>query len=222
MKVLIIDDEEKITNVLVSYFEKNGDTTYVAHTGESAIQIVDKVPLDVIVLDLMLPDMAGEDICEYVKLNYDIPVIMLTAKISIEDKLKGFEIGADDYVVKPFHPKEILVRAERLLPDSHKKQVIQFGQLEIHKSERRILLDHESIQLTQHEYNILLLLVENPKKVFSRDDIIKKIFGFETDVNPRVIDQHIKNLRKKIKDKYIQTVFGLGYKMNEKVEENEI
>ncbi|MGG0658325.1 response regulator transcription factor [Rummeliibacillus pycnus] len=222
MKVLIIDDEEKITNVLASYFEKNGDTIYVAHTGETAIQIVDKVPLDMIILDLMLPDMAGEDLCEYVKLNYEIPVIMLTAKVSIDDKLKGFEIGADDYVVKPFHPKEILVRAERLLPNSHKKQMIQFGQLKIYKDERRILLNQESIQLTQHEFSILLLLVENPKKVFSRDDIIKKVFGFDTDINPRVVDQHIKNIRKKIKNEYIQTVFGLGYKMDEKVVENEI
>lgn len=222
MKVLIVDDEEKITNVLVSYFEKNGDNTYVAHSGESAIQIVDDEPLDMIILDLMLPDMAGEDICQYVKLNYDIPVIMLTAKISIDDKLKGFELGADDYVVKPFHPKEIIVRAERLLPDSHKKQIIQFGQLVIHKNERQVLLNQESIQLTQHEYSILLLLVENPKKVFSREDIIKKVFGFDIDINLRVVDQHIKNIRKKIKDTYIQTVFGLGYKMNEKVEKDEI
>ncbi|WP_102691428.1 response regulator transcription factor [Rummeliibacillus pycnus] len=222
MKVLIVDDEEKITTVLASYFENNGDSTYIAHTGQSAIQIVDEIPLDMIILDLMLPDMAGEDICQYVKINYDIPVIMLTAKISIDDKLKGFEIGADDYVVKPFHPKEIIVRAERLLPDTHKEKIIQYGQLEIYKNERRILLNHERIQLTQHEFNILLLLIENPKKVFSRDDIIKKVFGFDTDINPRVVDQHIKNIRKKIKDNYIQTVFGLGYKMNEKVEENEI
>lgn len=222
MKVLIVDDEEKITNVLVSYFEKNGDTTYVAHTGESAIQIVDEVPLDMIILDLMLSDMAGEDICQYVKLNYDIPVIILTAKISIDDKLKGFELGADDYVVKPFHPKEIIVRAERLLPESRKKQIIQFGQLVIHKNERQVLLNQESLQLTQHEYSILLLLVENPKKVFSREDIIKKIFGFDMDINLRVVDQHIKNIRKKIKDNYIQTVFGLGYTMNEKVEKDEI
>lgn len=222
MKVLIIDDEEKITNVLASYFKRNGDTTYVAHTGEFAIQIVDKVHLDMVILDLMLPDMAGEDICQYVKLNYEIPVIMLTAKVSIDDKLKGFEIGADDYVVKPFHPKEVLVRAERLLPDTHKKKMIQFGHLEIHKNERRILVNHKNIQLTQHEFSILLLLVENPKKIFSRDDIIKKVFGLEPDINPRVVDQHIKNIRKKIKDNYIQTVFGLGYKMNEKVEKNEI
>lgn len=222
MKVLIVDDEEKITNVLVSYFEKNGDITYVSHTGESAIHIVDEVPLDMIILDLMLSDMAGEDICQYVKLNYDIPVIMLTAKISIDDKLKGFELGADDYVVKPFHPKEIIVRAERLLPDSRKKQIIQFGQLVIHKNERQVLFNQESIQLTQHEYSILLLLVENPKKIFRREDIIKRVFGFNTDINLRVVDQHIKNIRKKIKDTYIQTVFGLGYKMNEKVEKDEI
>ncbi|MFG3613562.1 response regulator transcription factor [Rummeliibacillus stabekisii] len=222
MKVLIVDDEKKITNVLASYFLKNGDTPYIAHTGESAIHIANQVPLDIIILDLMLPDMSGEDICEYVKLNYEIPIIMLTAKISIEDKLRGFEIGADDYVVKPFHPMEIIARAERLLPESHKKQVIHFKQLKIYKNERRILLNQESIQLTQHEFSILLLLSENPKKVFSREDIINKVFNYDTDINPRVVDQHIKNIRKKIKNGYIQTVFGLGYKMNEKVVENEI
>ncbi|GIN87422.1 DNA-binding response regulator [Heyndrickxia sporothermodurans] len=217
MRVLIVDDEEKITNVLASYFEKNGDHTWIAYTGESAIQIVDQVPLDMIILDLMLPDMAGEDICQYVKSNYDIPVIMLTAKISIDDKVKGFEIGADDYVVKPFHPKEILVRAERLLPDSKKKQNLILGQFEFHKDERKVLINNQEIQFTPHEFSILLLLAENPKKVFSRDDIIQKIFGFDSDINPRIVDQHIKNIRKKIKEDYIQTVFGLGYKINEKV-----
>lgn len=217
MQVLIVDDEEKITNVLASYFKTNGDNIYVAHTGESAIKLVDEVPLDMIILDLMLPDMSGEDICQYVKSYYDIPVIMLTAKISIEDKVKGFELGADDYVVKPFHPKEILVRAKRLLPESQKNQVITFGKLEVHKSEKQVFLDHQSMQLTQHEFNILLLLVENPKKIFSRDHIIQKLFGYDAEMNPRIVDQHIKNIRKKLEKDYIQTVFGLGYKMNEKV-----
>lgn len=218
MKVLIIDDEEKITKVLASYFEQNGDTAYVAHTGESAIQLIDRLPLDMIILDLMLPDIEGEDICQYVKANYEIPVIMLTAKITIDDKVKGFKMGADDYVVKPFHPKEILVRAERLLPSSKKKQYIKFGELEIYKEEKNVLFQNTSIQLTQHELSILLLLVENPKKVFTREDLIEKIFGFDTTMNPRIVDQHIKNIRKKIGSDYIQTVFGLGYKMNEKVD----
>ncbi|MEK4229156.1 response regulator transcription factor [Solibacillus sp. FSL H8-0538] len=217
MKVLLVDDEEKITNVLASYFEKNGDITYIANTGESAIQLIDQIPLDMIILDLMLPDMDGESICQYVKLNYDVPVIMLTAKISIESKVTGFELGADDYVVKPFHPKEVIVRAERLLPESHKKQVITSGNLELHKNERQVVWKHQIVQLTQHEFNILLLLAESPKKVFSRDDIIQKLFGYDTEIHLRVIDQHIKNIRKKINRDYIQTVFGLGYKMNEKV-----
>lgn len=217
MRVLIIDDEEKITHVLASYFEKNGDQIYVAHTGESAINIIDQVPLDMIILDLMLPDMTGEDICHYVKLNYDIPVIMLTAKITIEDKVKGFEVGADDYVVKPFHPKEILIRAERLLPDSKKKQVFAFDEMEFHKEERKVIINQETIQLTPHEFRILLLLAENNKKVFSRDDIILNLYGYDSDINPRIVDQHIKNIRRKTKQECIQTVFGLGYKINEKV-----
>ncbi|MBD1372325.1 response regulator transcription factor [Hazenella sp. IB182357] len=219
MRVLIVDDEEKITNVLASYFEENGDHTWVAHTGESAIHFIDQIPFDLLILDLMLPDMAGEDICQYVKLNYDIPVIMLTAKISIDEKVKGFKMGADDYVVKPFHPKEILIRAERLLPDSQKKQMIRLGQLQLYRDERKGLINHRSIQFTPHEFSLLLLLAENPKKVFSRDDIITKIFGLDSDINLRIVDQHIKNIRKKIGGDYIQTVFGLGYKINEKVNE---
>lgn len=222
MQVLIIDDEEKITKVLESYFQSNGDKTLIAHTGEEAIQIIDEVPLDMIILDLMLPDMEGEDICQYVKLNYNIPVIMLTAKISIDDKVKGFKTGADDYVVKPFHPKEILIRAERLLPDSKKKQIIHIGDIDIHINERQVLLRHQSIQFTQHEFNILLLLAEHPKKVFSRDDAIEKLFGLNENINPRIVDQHIKNIRKKLGNDTIQTVFGIGYKINEKVEKNEI
>lgn len=216
MNVLLIDDEEKITKVVASYFEQNGDTTYVAHTGETAIQMIDRYPLDMIVLDLMLPDMDGESICQYVKQNYEIPIIMLTAKVSIESKIKGFNLGADDYVVKPFHPKEILLRAERLLPDSLKKSVLHFGSILFHKNERKVSYHGEDIQFTKHEFDILLVLAEHPKKVFTRDELIQKLFHDHLEIHPRVIDQHIKNIRKKLHKDVIQTVFGLGYKMNEK------
>ncbi|MGR6897121.1 response regulator transcription factor [Rummeliibacillus sp. BSL5] len=222
MKVLIIDDEEKITDVLTSYFERNGDQTYVANTGEQAIEIMDSIPLDMIILDLMLPDIDGEEICRYAKLNYQIPVIMLTAKISIEDKVNGFNSGADDYVVKPFHPKEILIRAERLLPLKTQQDVIRFGDLTILKELNTVKRQEEMIQLTQHEATILCLLAENPKKVYSRDDLLYKMVGGVQDNNPRVVDQHIKNLRKKLNNDYIQTVFGIGYKMNEMADGHEI
>lgn len=222
LKVLIIDDEEKITDVLTSYFERNGDQTYVANTGEQAIEIMDSIPLDMIILDLMLPDIDGEEICRYAKLNYQIPVIMLTAKISIEDKVNGFNSGADDYVVKPFHPKEILIRAERLLPLKTQQDVIRFGDLTILKELNTVKRQEEIIQLTQHEATILCLLAENPKKVYSRDDILYKMVGGVQENNPRVVDQHIKNLRKKLNNDYIQTVFGIGYKMNEMADGHEI
>ncbi len=222
LKVLIIDDEEKITDVLTSYFERNGDQTYVANTGEQAIEIMDSIPLDMIILDLMLPDIDGEEICRYAKLNYQIPVIMLTAKISIEDKVNGFNSGADDYVVKPFHPKEILIRAERLLPLKTQQDVIRFGDLTILKELNTVKRQEEMIQLTQHEATILCLLAENPKKVYSRDDLLYKMVGGVQENNPRVVDQHIKNLRKKLNNDYIQTVFGIGYKMNEMADGHEI
>ncbi|MFG3611402.1 response regulator transcription factor [Rummeliibacillus stabekisii] len=222
MKVLIIDDEEKITDVLTSYFERNGDQTYVANTGEQAIEIMDSIPLDMIILDLMLPDIDGEEICRYAKLNYQIPVIMLTAKISIEDKVNGFNSGADDYVVKPFHPKEILIRAERLLPLKTQQDVIRFGDLTILKELNTVKRQEEMIQLTQHEATILCLLAENPKKVYNRDDLLYKMVGGVQENNPRVVDQHIKNLRKKLNNDYIQTVFGIGYKMNEMADGHEI
>ncbi|AMW99119.1 response regulator transcription factor [Rummeliibacillus stabekisii] len=222
MKVLIIDDEEKITDVLTSYFERNGDQTYVSNTGEQAIEIMDSIPLDMIILDLMLPDIDGEEICRYAKLNYQIPVIMLTAKISIEDKVNGFNSGADDYVVKPFHPKEILIRAERLLPLKTQQDVIRFGDLTILKELNTVKRQEEMIQLTQHEATILCLLAENPKKVYSRDDLLYKMVGGVQENNPRVVDQHIKNLRKKLNNDYIQTVFGIGYKMNEMADGHEI
>ncbi|WP_198508118.1 response regulator transcription factor [Bacillus sp. FJAT-42315] len=217
MKVLIVDDEQKITTVVASYFAQNGDEPFTAHNGKEALQIINETPLDMIILDLMLPDMSGEEICQYVKEYYAIPVIMLTAKISIDDKVKGFQAGADDYVVKPFHPKEILIRAERLLPDAKKAKTISFGALTIYIEERRVQLNGESILLTQNEFNILLLLVEHPKQAFSREAMIQKLFGYDTEASSRSIDQHIKNIRKKIGADYIQTVFGLGYKMNEKV-----
>lgn len=222
MNVLIVDDEEKITEILALYFKKNGDTPYISHTGEKAIQIIEETSIDLIILDLMLPDMDGEDICEYVKRYYNIPIIMLTAKIAIDDKLKGFRMGADDYVVKPFHPKEVVVRAERLRPNQSQKEILQFGDIKIYTNENNICLKGKTIHLTQHEFIIICLLIENPRHVFSREDLINKIEGIDSETNPRVIDQHIKNIRKKVGADVIQTVFGLGYKMNEKVMKNEI
>jgi len=221
MRVLIVDDETKITNVLSSYFEKNGDYTYIAHTGESAIQIVDQVPLDMIILDLMLPDMAGEEICQYVKSNYDIPVIMLTAKISIDDKIKGFEMGADDYVCKPFSPKELVARVQAVLRRLERKaEPEQNDSFRIDKAQQRIWYQQKSLSLTPTEFRLLELFLEHVGQVYSRAQLLDHINPDSFDVADRVIDSHIKNLRRKITEvaetgnrhEWIQAVYGVGYR----------
>lgn len=208
--ILLVDDEHPITDVLQTYFEKLPAHVVIAHTGSQALDLLEKHVVDLVILDLMLPDMRGEDICRYLKLETSIPVIMLTAKISIEDKLNGFHIGADDYVIKPFHPKEIVARAKRLLPKSANLQV---GAINYEATARLLTLPDEAVKLTENEGKIMTLLLENPTKVFSRYEMIENLFSEETD--PRVIDQHIKNIRKKINYPLIQTVFGIGYKLEE-------
>jgi len=208
--ILVIDDEHHITDVLKTYFNMLPATVLTAHTGKEALTLLEQYSIDLVVLDLRLPDMDGEDICRYIKLEMNIPVIMLTAKIAIDDKLHGFAIGADDYVIKPFHPKEIVARAKRLLPQSTKRCV---GNVCYDSQARILTTPRQKITFTENEGKIVELLLENPTKVFSRYEMIEDLFSEEAD--PRIIDQHIKNIRKKLHHPYIQTVFGIGYTWDE-------
>jgi DNA-binding response OmpR family regulator len=232
-KILVVEDEEKIAGVVKSYLEREGFQVTIAPTGESALGRLQD-GFDLIILDLMLPDIDGETICTSLREFSDIPIIMLTAKSSEDERVRGLGIGADDYVVKPFSAKELVARVKAHLRRtvSAKKKILSFngGMLTIDPLSRETRKHGNPVSLTSTEFKILLNLAEKPQMVFSRLQIITLVQGFDFEGYDRVVDAHIKNLRQKIEDKprdplFIKTVYGVGYKFigipDEKSSDNE-
>lgn len=232
-KILVVEDEEKIAGVVRSYLEREGFQVTVAPTGESALSRLQD-GFDLIILDLMLPDIDGETICTSLREFSDIPIIMLTAKSSEDERVKGLGIGADDYVVKPFSAKELVARVKAHLRRtvSAKKKILSFngGILIIDPQSREARKHGSPVSLTSTEFRILLNLAEKPQMIFSRLQIINLVQGFDFEGYDRVVDAHIKNLRQKIEDKprdplFIKTVYGVGYKFigipDEELSDNE-
>lgn len=223
-RILVVDDEPKIVEVVKSYLENSGYLVYDAYTGKQAIEIFDKINPSLIVLDLMLPDTTGEEICKVLRRKSKVPIIMLTAKIEEEDILKGLHIGADDYVTKPFSPRQLVARVEALLrrtmDDSHTlSDLLSFNEddLIIDNVNHDVKKNGISISLTPNEFNILSTMAKYPKKAFTREELIAMVLGDDFDGYDRVIDTHMKNLRQKIetdvkKPQYILTVHGIGYR----------
>ncbi len=220
-KIVIIDDEEKIVEVLESYFIKEGFEVYKALNGKDGLDIFERYLPDIMIVDLMLPDISGEIICREIRKKSDIPIIMLTAKSTENDMIKGIEMGADDYITKPFSTREVVVRAKALIRRSKGSFIekINFnnGEVEINFTEKSVKVTGRDALLTSGEFKVLEVLTRRVNRVFSREEILNLAFGNSYDVFDRTIDTHIKNLRAKIeKDKknpkYIITVFGVGYK----------
>ncbi len=223
-KILVVDDEKKIVEVVKSYLEHSGYEVFEAYTGKEALQVFEKVPLSLIVLDLMLPDFSGEEICKIIRKKSRIPIIMLTAKAEEEDILKGLNIGADDYITKPFSPKQLVARvtavlrrtAGDLVPLSN---IFSFnnGELVIDSLKYEVRKGNNIVNLTPNEYKILMTLVKYPGKTFTREELISIALGDDFEGFDRTVDTHIKNLRQKIETdskapKYILTVHGIGYR----------
>lgn len=224
IKVLVVDDEEKITEVVRSYLEKSGFKVYCAYSGNEALELFEKVNPKLIVLDLMLPDMSGEDICRTIRRKSRVPIIMLTAKVEEESILNGLGIGADDYVTKPFSPRQLVARVIALLRRSEDEimplsNTLSFngGELIIDSIKHEVKKDGQVVSLTPNEFKILVTLVKYPQKAFTRDELVFLVLGEDYEGYDRTIDTHIKNLRQKIEQDvkspvYIQTVYGVGYK----------
>lgn len=219
--VLIVDDDVKLVKLLRTYFEKEGCMTYSANDGLDALQIVREKKPDIMVLDLMLPGLDGLDVCRKIRKDNDIPIIMLTARDEESDRLIGLEIGADDYVTKPFSPKEVVARAKAILRRANKEVVrsepIQAGTLIIDLERHQVTNGGHIVDVTPTEFKIMELLAANTGKVFSRLQIVEQIQGYSFEGYERTIDAHIKNLRRKIETnpkepQHIQTVYGIGYK----------
>lgn len=217
--ILIIEDETKIAEILRLYLEKEGFRVSHVLTGNDGLNLLKKELPDLIILDLILPDMEGEDLCKNIKRYYDIPVIMLTAKSSEDEKVKGFDSGADDYVVKPFGPKELIARIKARLWKTKKAERLSFnkGELLIDTKNHEVMKNGKTIILTNTEFRILLLLASRPGQVFTREDIINAVIGYNFEGYDRTVDAHIKNIRQKIEDNHrkpelLKTIYGAGYK----------
>lgn len=218
--ILIVDDEEKITQVIKAYLDKEGYNCKVANTGVEAINYFRENEFDLIILDRMLPDISGEEICKIIRKESMVHVIMLTAKTEDEDVIDGFNIGCDDYICKPFNVKELVLRAKAFFRklDVENKDVLKFGdELEINTLSHQVKARGEEVYLTNTEYKILLTLAKNPKKIFDRERLLELAVEEYYEKMDRIIDAHIKNLRQKIeldtkRPKIIQTLYGVGYK----------
>ncbi|WP_435790350.1 response regulator transcription factor [Clostridium sp.] len=221
--ILIIEDEEKVSEILKAYLEKAGYSVYCTTTGMGGIKIFEKIEFNLVILDLMLPDISGEEVCSVLRKMSEVHIFMLTAKSSLEDRIEGLNLGADEYLVKPFSPRELTARVNalfrRLNTNKGEKKIYNNGDFEINYDERIVKVLGKEISLTPNEFDIVHILSSNKGIVFTRDQLIERIMGIDFQGFDRTIDVHIKNIRKKIEEdsrnpKYIVTVTRIGYKFD--------
>ncbi|GHU22122.1 DNA-binding response regulator [Spirochaetia bacterium] len=221
--VLVVDDEPKILELVKSYLEMNGYKALCAKNGREGMNLFEQNPVSLILLDLMLPDFSGEEFCKKVRQVSDIPIIMITAKVEEESIIHGLTIGADDYVCKPFSPRQLMARVQAALrrrAGESTRQFLSYDDLTVDTEKRSVSKNGKPLSLTRDEYNILALLMSRQAKVFTRDEILEAIKGDDFGGFDRSIDSHIKRLRAKIGDdsktpRYILTVYGMGYRIGE-------
>lgn len=223
-KILVVDDEKKIVAIVKAYLEREGFRVTAAYDGKSALDLARRHSPDLIVLDLMLPEISGWDVCRTLRKESDVPIIMLTAHDETSDKIVGLELGADDYITKPFDPKELVSRVKAVLRRSEGRKepenILKVADLSIDIDKRRVHRGDKAIELTQIEFDLLKALAEHPGRVYSRMQLLDSVLGEAYEGYDRTIDSHIKNLRKKIEPdpehpRYIVTVYGVGYKIEE-------
>ncbi|RNB84623.1 DNA-binding response regulator [Brevibacillus fluminis] len=221
--ILIVDDEPKIVEVLTLYLKADGFHVLTASTGLQAVEFAESYPIGLIVLDLMLPDLTGEEVCRKIRGFSRVPILMLTAKSTEADRVAGLSIGADDYLVKPFSPRELTARVRAILRriGDHKvlSDLLEIGALHISLEAKTVKKDGSLLELTPNEYRLLVTLARYPGRIWSRDELVSEVLGIDFAGIDRTIDTHIKNLRQKIEDDprepaYIKTVYKLGYRLD--------
>lgn len=219
--ILVVDDEPRILDIVCAYLEKEGYQTRRATRGQEALEIFREEEVALVILDLMLPDLTGEEICRQIRLKNNTPILMLTAKVDRDSIVHGLNLGADDYVTKPFDGKILVARVKALLRRQSSQAIPaeQFifgeGHLEVDLDRKTASRNGLALPLTPMEFEILGLMARHPGRLFSRDELIMRAIGYDYDGSDRTIDVHIKNIRQKIDDaehKYIRTVYGLGYR----------
>ena len=221
-KIFIVDDEPQIVKVLKAYLEKAGYQVVTADDGKNALGIFQREKPDFLILDLNLPGLDGLEVCKSIRRDSNIPILMLTARVEEADKLIGLELGADDYVIKPFSPREVVARVRTILrraaAEPSQANVIQVGDLQIDLEQHSVMLSDRPVELTPTEFDLLVVLARQPRRVFTRLQLMEQAQGSAFEGYERTIDAHIKNIRLKLepnpkKPVYIQTVFGVGYKI---------
>lgn len=219
--ILIIEDEESVANVIKAYLEKDKYNVMVCNSGMKGLEVFKKIDFHLVILDLMLPDIDGEEICKIIRRTSNVHIFMLTSKASLNDRIIGLNMGADEYLVKPFSPRELTARVNalfrRISITNKTSDIFNDGRLKIDYDKRIVEFKGKEISFTQSEFDILYTLLINKGKVLSREQLIENVFGIDFDGYDRTIDVHIKNIRKKIEEdtkspKYIITVTKVGYK----------
>lgn len=216
--LLIVEDEKGIRNLISMYFKKEGFNIYEAEDGEEALDMVRLYDMDLVILDVMIPFIDGYKVCRYIRDNSNIPVIFLTAKTQENDILQGFELGADEYVTKPFSPKVLVAKAKAVLKryenSFDKGNTFTAGGLVVDFSTGTVMVNDEEINLTMKEYGLLEYLIKNRGAILPKESILNKVWGYEYFGDPRTVDTHIRRLREKLKDesRFIVTVRGRGYR----------
>ncbi len=225
-RVLVVDDEAQIVRVLRGYLERAGFAVLTAYDGVEALRLARQERPDLIILDLMLPGMDGIDVCRAIRKESDVPIIMLTARVEETDRIIGLELGADDYVTKPFSPREVVARVRAVLrrtrptADQAGQAILVVGALRLDETKRTLTVDGKLVDLTPSEFDILKVMMRAPGRVFRREQLLEATQGIAYEGYERTIDTHIKNLRRKIEanprePEYLLTVHGVGYKMRE-------
>ncbi|MEY8750621.1 response regulator transcription factor [Alkalicoccobacillus gibsonii] len=220
-RVLVVDDEKELLQLVATYLLNESYEVLKASDGYEALHLLETESIDLVILDIMMEGIDGFELCKRIRATSSIPVVMLTAKSSEEDRIRGLKLGADDYVVKPFSPRELMARVEAVLrrmkvgqPD---EQEIRINELLIDKNGRKVFVENEVTTLTKKEYDLLVFLYESKGQVFTRDHLLMRLWDADHNKTARTVDTHIKTLRLKLKTagRFIQTVWGVGYKFEE-------
>jgi DNA-binding response OmpR family regulator len=227
--ILIVEDEQKIAELVTMYLEKSGYRVLCTPSGQRALELVGRESIALVLLDLMLPDLPGEEVCSRIRQTRETPIIMMTARVDEESIVAGLSGGADDYITKPFSPRQLVARVEAVLrrsqglPESDgRHSLLHSDDLSVDLTRRLVLKVSQPLELTTSEYRILTLLIGHPLKTFTRTEILERVSGEDSNSFDRVVDSHIKNLRQKLGsptqgDDYIRTVYGTGYRWGQHV-----
>lgn len=229
-KILVVDDEWNMRNLMKIHLSKLNVDIDEAKTGKEALQMIDKTPYNLLILDIMLPDIDGWEVCATVRETKNVPILMLTARSDIKDRVHGLNIGADDYLIKPFAPEELvarvtaLIRRQKMIGKEEDTPILYFEDLSINMVSRTVKVKDKQIRLTPKEFDILHLIASQPKRVFTREMILDKIWSLNEFRDVRAIDTHVKNIREKLRNSGfsynpIKTVWGVGYRFFNTVED---